>query len=138
MENNIHENVRHRDLNRSNSATKAVQATIYRLIAQKCVDRMVEHFEGDRTLSLSDQRKLLTIHTDAMDESFVLYLESQNNIPKDVCLNYAKTNLRQLTTAMLNGEDVRNIQTISNYIINDNIIEFNEELVSIDQSGKFQ
>ena len=82
---------------------------------------------GNKRLLIEKQKKLLTLHADAIDEAFVLFTECWSNILKDVCCRYATTHLHQLlTTTKNNGQDVRSLKTISYYTnINDNIIGYN-------------
>lgn len=126
----------HCDLRRSNNASKAIQASMSCFIAMKALYKIIDHINGDNLMSIEDQRMLLDMSVNIIDEQMNIFCECQNHISKQTCMRYAKTNLLQLSQSIKNCEDIETIDSISNFVVNEKIINYQKLLDSVDQSGK--
>ena len=134
---NEEEKKRNRDLRRSNHANAAVRSCIFSEINSSCIKTLIKDIDktDNEKLASDKVKELLLIAKECNDTSKKLLVSSQTSIGRCTCTTYASKQLNQLQSAQRNKEDVETIKSISQFIVQEQMIQMTNRVVSIDQSG---
>ena len=134
---NEEEKQRNRDLRRSNHANAATRGCIYSEINSSCIKTLMKDIDkADNEKLTSDKvKELLLIAKECNDTSKKLLVSSQTSIGRRTCTTYASKQLKQMQSAQKNKEAVEAIKSISQFIVQEPMIQMTNRVVSIDQSG---
>ena len=84
-------------------------------------------------------KEVLSIANIANDETVKYFLLAQQNINKQICCQYAKTQLNYVFNAFENKEELDTVVGLSNYVVTDTIKDLSKKLFLLlnDQSGMY-
>ena len=128
----------HRDFTRCNDANSAVKGCIYADINNACIKALLNDTETndvDNKLTQSEVINLLQIAKDANQKSKNLLVGAQKAIGRRVCKTYASQQVTQLQLIHKNKEVVDNVKSISNFIVQDKMIQMTKQVFCRNQSG---
>ena len=130
----------HRDVRRCNKANISVQGCVYADINKRCIDKLIENEKRSMSDKMNGNEvlNLLNIAKNSCDSSKRLLVNSQSSISKRHCVNYATVQFNQLNRVHKNGENVKDIESVSKFIVNNDMIKMTQSIMFGDQSGKYQ
>ena len=128
-----------RDFNRNNKANKAVRGCIYSNLGQYCINRilkLLEMKENTCQVSKEQTKALLCAALESYNYATTLLVTSQSTVGVHHCKNYASKQFSQMQLANRNGEDIGSVKSISNTIVEAQMIELMKRVTEIENNGK--
>ena len=127
-----------RDARRCNHAHITVQGCLYSEMNQECINTLIADFDASEDSKLNDYNKkqLLEIAKKSSISSKQLLVKSQTSIGRRACEDYAKKQYKQINKANTIGKDCSNIESISKYIVDKEILDMANNIVKNSKNGK--
>ena len=129
----------HRDYKCVNKANAAVRGCIYSKLGLSSIDRVKKMIEDSSLLSYQDNQRILELLDVARNTNLKCLsylLQSQDEISVTVCDNYASQQFNSLQKCEKFSESYKEIQSISNFIVTEDMNKLNKIIVWGNQSGK--
>ena len=131
---------RNRDQQRCNNDNSAVQGCVYSDLNNKCIDVLMQDVREespDKKLSKQQIINILKVAKTSNKNSRELLVKSQTSISNRVCSDYATEQFNQMHSMTKNNESIHEVNSISEFIVKDSMVNLTKELVgaSSDQSG---
>ena len=131
---------RNRDQQRCNNDNSAVQGCVYSDLNNKCIDVLMQDVREespDKKLSKQQIINILKVAKTSNKNSRELLVKSQTSISNRVCSDYATEQFNQIHSMTKFNESIHEVNSISEFIVKDSMVNLTKELVgaSSDQSG---
>ena len=140
MNEDIQKEEYHRDRQRCNNANSAVQGCVYSDLNNKCIDVLMQDMsEESPAKKLSKQQiiNILKVAKTSNKNARELLVKSQTSISNRVCSDYATDQFNSIHSMTKNNESIHEVNSISEFIVKDSMVNLTKELVgaSSDRSG---
>ena len=134
---------RHRDFRRKNKATLAVQGSIYSMINKAAIENIKITINAINGNVISEDTKHLLIKSinlalESNERSIDSMLLAQQEMNARTCKEYAHQQYAAVTRSIMYDENVRLVESVSDYIVTDHMISMTRSIIGGegDQSGK--
>ena len=128
----------HRDFKRVNKANSAVKGIIFLKINLSSINK-IEDIIDAATPSVDHERilGLLRVAKNSNNMASTYLLQSQEALCNTVATSYAHQQFMQMVKSEDLNEDYKSVDSISKFIVSDDMIEMNKSIMWGDQSGMF-